>query len=768
MTATDKSFRRSGRRLARVTAPAALAVVLSASLLSIPASAYAAPVGGPTGEAAAQQAGAGASGADKPHDRRTVVDVADFGADPTGRRDSAAGIRAAIAHAKTLDGPTRIYFSPGTYQIWPEQTAKRELYVSNTSGTNQAVKTKNIGILIEDMDDVVVDGGGSKLVYHGFQTIFATIRSTDVRFTDFSQDWVAPKTVDITVAESGVADGRAYRTIAIPDTYRYAIDGTSIRWSGELSPTTGTPYWTGSNSFNYSQVHDPEANKTWRTSNPVFRNVADIVDLGDRRVRITYNDATRPTDEGYVYQMRETTRDTPGGLFWESKDITVDHLDLGYLHGFGLVGQFSENITIDSVKFMADRDTGRVTSAFADHIQMSGVKGRVRISRNVFDNPQDDPINVHGTYLQVTSAAAKTLKLRYMHHETAGFPQFHPGDQVELVDKRTMLAVPGATATVVSADGPSGEAVPPGEDPQTYLRDMTVVLDAPLPASVAANPQNFVAENITYTPSVEIVGNTFQAVPTRGVLVTTRKPVLIEGNRFDGMSMASIYISSDAYQWFESGPVRDVVIRNNVFARPSGPVIWFDPTNREVVPGEPVHRNVLIEDNTFDMVGGTLVAGRSVGDLTFRSNHVRRYAWVKLQGGDERMRIGDTARLTAQTLPAQYTAPLFTFDGADDITIARNDYEDGFNKRINTRNMDPTEVTVVGEDLALNGDNQTSGPVKITYSSSNRKVARVDADGVVTAVGSGKAQIRAHVTVGGRKIVSDPVPIRVTGKAIGH
>ncbi|MFE7711382.1 Ig-like domain-containing protein [Streptomyces sp. NPDC057486] len=125
---------------------------------------------------------------------------------------------------------------------------------------------------------------------------------------------------------------------------------------------------------------------------------------------------------------------------------------------------------------------------------------------------------------------------------------------------------------------------------------------------------------------------------------------------------------------------------------------------------------------------------------------------MKLQGGAERMRIGDTARVTAQTLPARYTAPLFTFDGADDITIAGSDYADDFNDRISTRNMDPTGGTVVGDDLALKADNQTSGPVVITYSSSNEKVAQVDADGVVTAVGSGKAQICAHVTVGGREI----------------
>ncbi|WP_406415479.1 Ig-like domain-containing protein [Streptomyces sp. NBC_00873] len=111
------------------------------------------------------------------------------------------------------------------------------------------------------------------------------------------------------------------------------------------------------------------------------------------------------------------------------------------------------------------------------------------------------------------------------------------------------------------------------------------------------------------------------------------------------------------------------------------------------------------------------------------------------------------------------TAPLFTFDGARGVTIANNDYDDGFNRRIDTRNMDPVEITADGEGLALNADRQTSGPVEITYASSDESVARVSADGLVMAVGSGKALIRAHVTVGGREAVSDPVRIKVTGEA---
>ncbi|MFJ4685529.1 NPCBM/NEW2 domain-containing protein [Streptomyces sp. NPDC088789] len=696
---------------------------------------------------------------------RTVVDVTAFGADRTGQKDSAAAVAQAVAHAKKVGGPTTIHFPKGTYHLWPEQAPKRELYVSNTAGTDQALRTKNIGILLEDMRDVVVDGGGSKIVNHGQQTVFAAIRSSDVRFTNFSQDWVAPRTVDITVTDTGVADGRAYRVIDIPETYRYTVDGTSVRWSGERSPVTGEPYWTGENALGYTQVHDPASKRTWRTSNPVFQNVAGINDLGDGLLRISYTQGDPPKDRGHVYQMRETTRDTPGALFWESARVTVDHVQLGYLHGFGIVGQFSEDITIDTVTFRADRATGRVTSGFADHIQMSGVKGTVRVKNSVFDNPQDDPINIHGTYLQVTAAEPRKLRLRYMHHETAGFPQFYPGDKVELVDKRTMLAVPGVTAKVVSVEGPSGTGVPGGADPDTHLRNMTVTLDRPVPASVLANPGDHVAENITYTPTVEITGNTFQSVPTRGILVTTRKPVLIENNRFDGMSMASIYVSSDAYQWYESGPVQDVVIRGNVFDRPASPVIFFDPTNRDTVAGRPVHRNVLIEGNTFNLTGGTVISGRSVGDLTFRNNKIERYAQLRLEGPGQSLDTGDTATLSTDAPPASHTSALFAFDGADDVVIARNTYDPGFNMRIDTAGMATSEVTVRRDPLTLNSDNITTAPVNPTYTSSAPAVAAVDPKGVVTALRTGTAVVTARATIGGEQVTSNPVTISVADGA---
>ncbi len=124
-----------------------------------------------------------------------VVDVDAYGADPTGRTDSTPAVVAALRHAKSVDHgrAVRIEFSKGTYQLYPERAETRELYVSNTVGADQRYRDKKIGLLVEDMHDVTIDGGGAKLVYHGLQTAFASIRSTDVTFQNLSFDYAAPR-----------------------------------------------------------------------------------------------------------------------------------------------------------------------------------------------------------------------------------------------------------------------------------------------------------------------------------------------------------------------------------------------------------------------------------------------------------------------------------------------------------------------------------------------------------------------------------------------
>ena len=92
--------------------------------------------------------------------------------------------------------------------------------------------------------------------------------------------------------------------------------------------------------------------------------------------------------------------------------------------------------------------------------------------------------------------------------------------------------------------------------------------------------------------------------------------VVVENNMFHRPAAAGILIEDDAEGWFESGPVRDMLIRNNRFVRCG---ISITPHTKGNKPGEAVHENIRIEDNSFEEGGG--ISARSVKGLTVAGNH---------------------------------------------------------------------------------------------------------------------------------------------------
>lgn len=314
-------------------------------------------------------------------------------------------------------------------------------------------------------------------------------------------------------------------------------------------------------------------------------------------MKFTFSGLEPDLEVGNCYQMRPTVWDHAGMFFWKSKGVSLENINVHFLHGFGIVGQHSEDISLDHVIFDVPEDSSRTTVGYADFIQMSGCKGTVSIKNCNFANPHDDPINVHGTFMKVIERiSSRKFKVQYQHHETAGFPNFFVGDEVEFMMQGNMITVPNSVATITEVQGPTGDGGA-SESGTNSLTDIIITLDKDMPAEIQVNTH--VVENITYTPSVVIENNIFRETPTRGILVTTRKPVSIKNNTFDGMGMASIYISNDAQGWWESGSVRNVTIEGNTFTRPnkSAEVIFIEPTNPTVSTTATVHENITVQNN---------------------------------------------------------------------------------------------------------------------------------------------------------------------------
>jgi hypothetical protein len=200
-----------------------------------------------------------------------------------------------------------------------------------------------------------------------------------------------------------------------------------------------------------------------------------------------------------------------------------------------------------------------------------------------------------------------------MHPQTYGFKAFFTGDEVAFIRAETMERV--SIAKVVEVERVSD-------------REWLVELDSIVPSWVKIDSDCL--ENITHTPNVEIRGNYFTHTSTRGVLVTSPKKVVVEDNVFCRTGMSAILIEGDASGWYESGPVKDVMIRNNTFIEcgynggPKNAVIAINPSNKKIDAHKPVHENISIENNIFKTFGNPLVFAKSTKGISFIGNEAYR------------------------------------------------------------------------------------------------------------------------------------------------
>jgi hypothetical protein len=479
--------------------------------------------------------------------------------------------------------PVEVRFAPGRYDFDP-LNARREAYqISNTNGEPEGLKA--VGILLQGTKHIRVSGPGAVIFARGKMIHVCIDGSEDVAIEGLAFDYHRP-----TVSEFRVtAVAEDYVDFTIHGDSAYAVENEAIVWQGEgWSETTGL-----------AQELDPETGRVHRLRDPL----AGLRMVETQPFQIRAHGGHR-LKTGRIYQLRNPHRDCCGAFTRGSRNVTWKNVHFRFMHGMGIVSQFSENLTFDGVTIAPDPASGRSTAAWADCIQASGSRGKVLVKDCVFSGAHDDAINIHGTHLRVieTHPGRREIKVRFMHPQTFGFPAFLPGDEVDFVRWDSLATY-----------APNRVAESDLLDPRT----MMLRLENPLPGDIG---ENDVLENVTWTPEVEIRGCRVSHIPTRGFLITTRRAVLVEDNDFHATHMPAILVENDAAGWFESGCVRDMLLRNNRFHHCGEPVIHINPRNSVANPA--VHRNIRIEDNVFHLRGRIGVGAKSTTGLRITGNRI--------------------------------------------------------------------------------------------------------------------------------------------------
>lgn len=129
--------------------------------------------------------------------RIDTVYVSDFGVLPNTYENVVTGLQEAIRACKQT-GAKVLCFPEGRYDIWPEGAVRAEYFISNTSTEEECPsKIKTVGLLFKEMEDLIVEGNGSLLMYHGKMITMVLDHCKNIQIRNISTNFQRPTASEI-------------------------------------------------------------------------------------------------------------------------------------------------------------------------------------------------------------------------------------------------------------------------------------------------------------------------------------------------------------------------------------------------------------------------------------------------------------------------------------------------------------------------------------------------------------------------------------------
>lgn len=532
----------------------------------------------------------------------TFIFLKDYGLYKTRNKNAVKYINEALKDVKG-NQPKVLVFTAGEYHFYPEGAQTREYFESNTTDSNPKI----CAFVFENVDNLVIDGRGSRLIFHEQMQAFTFDNCTNITIKNLSIDWEQPLSAQAEILKVNdhfielgidedqypfrIEDGKLFFNEGVRNKNQWQSTMEFDREGRYIVPQTGDNGCLGENWQDYEAV---------ATMPGIFRLM---------------NNFERKPARGNYLVFRHSARTHSGIFITESKNIQVLNLNLFHAAGLGILAQFSENLSFDGYNAIPNLAKNRYFGGGDDGLQISNCKGQLTVRNCEFAGLMDDPINVHGTSVRVQSILAPNkLRCRFMHDQSVGLKWGHKGDQVSFIENDEMVSLGLGEIADFETDG---------------TKNFIVSFTKPVPPSLK---EGDALENLTWYPDVLIENNQFKSCRARGLLLTSPGKVIIRNNVFES-SGSAILISGDANGWFESGAVKDVLITGNIFNELCNTssyqfceaIISVYPIIPELEENTPsFHRNIRISENEFHPFDYPVLFARSVDGISFEKNTVTR------------------------------------------------------------------------------------------------------------------------------------------------
>ena len=570
-----------------------------------------------------------------------VVSFDSFGVQPNTNENASLAAVKLVEHLKANESDKHItvVFPKGRYDFYEDGSFQREYYISNHDQTNP----KSVGFALEDLQNITIDGQGSDFIFHGRMVPFALLNNANITLKNVNIDFEVPALRQLKVVEVNKDADEVIAEIYPQGNYRVENNALVIEGEGyDYIPIV-------------SMAFRSDKRLAYMRSDVSFAP-SSVEEVSPNTLSIKGWGQLHETSIGERFVLRSYYRPTPGIFVSECINTTFENVTVHYAEGMGLLAQMSENITLDgfNVCLRGDNDE-RFFTTQADATHFSACKGVIISKNGLYEGMADDAINVHGTYLRITKRIDdNTLLARYMHPQAWGFKWGEEGDEVQFVESEKMELVSNHTNTIKS--------IKAFDKPTEFgAKEFEIAFIDALPAEISEEGK-YGVENLTWTPEVIFSDNTIRNNRARGTLFSTPRSVVCENNLFDHTHGTAILLCGDCNGWFETGPCKDVLIKNNRFINALTSNYQFTNAVISIYPEIPnledqekfFHSGIVIEDNVFEMFDRPILYAQSTDGLIFRNN---------------------TVHYNNEFEPFHWNKYLFFFEKVDNVTIEGNNFE---------------------------------------------------------------------------------------------
>lgn len=533
-------------------------------------------------------------------------------------------------------------FPAGEWQLYPDYAFEQTLAVANNDPG-----VKRVVFALDGLDHFTFDGSGAHFICHGEMIPVSAEGSQALTLRGFTIDWARPfnlqgrviaahpelNTFDLAVSDEVVYEIRGQRLVFMGQPPR-----TPDSWKDWVPPTTEFLTWHRNLQWNMwfdEKTRRPVPGEYLWPLQPDPR----VEEIRPRVLRIF--DAVRqlPTPDMVltVNGMMEPNRTSPAIRISGGKDVRVQDVTIHHAGGMGLIVQRTDGVTVQHLQVVLPPGKNRYVTTTADATHFNGCRGKIILEDCTFENMLDDSANIHGCFVRVEKQIGpNTFVCRRIHSEQRGLIVAERGDRVRFITSPDLQAYGEATVTGT-------------RELNWDLFEMT--LDC-LPAG-GVRPQSG-HYNLTWQPDLVIRNCTVRNNRARAMLIATAGKVLVEKNHFIHSSMAGIQFEGDNSFWWESGPVRSVLIRSNLFEDVYGAALRVVPTiDAKRFPDALYHGGIVFENNVIQSFHRTIMDAVAVDGLVIRSNSIS---------------------LTGTFPIADITTPSFNFESGRNIVIEDNNF----------------------------------------------------------------------------------------------